>query len=208
MPCGSVRSVPAPPARLAVAALLAPAVLLLAAAGPAAAQDGESPGLRQHRGGFWLSGGLGVGLDEEGEAGGAGYLRLGGTLGDHWALGFEALGLSRDAGDEVTVTPEQPVDATVTRGNATGTVYFFPSVESGFFVKGGLGIATIEAEVDVEDVTVSTDDESLGATLGAGWDLQLGDGNLYLTPNLDLVLQGLDTSADALFLATVGIGFR
>lgn len=181
---------------------LAAAVLLVAAPAPLAAQE-EEPGLRQHRAGFWLSGGLGLGVNEDRDFGGAGYFRLGGTLGDHWALGFDAVAYTRDA--EVRTDPPVAADGTLTRSNGTAALYFFPSLESGFFLKGGVGVAVARAEVETQGVTISDENSGVGLTAGAGWDLQLGDGNLYLTPNVDVMVGEFETFH---FLATVGIGFR
>lgn len=186
-----------------LAALAASAALLLAPAGPVAAQEEGDPGIREHRGGFWLSGGIGGGLNEDADLGVAGYFRLGGTLGEHWALGFDGVAYGRDA--EVTTTPTVPADGTITHSNGTAALYFFPSSESGLFVKGGVGVAVARAEVDIEGVTVSDEDTGFGLTVGAGWDVQLGDGNLYLTPNADVMARDFETFH---FLATVGIGFR
>lgn len=185
-----------PCALTSVAALAA----LLVAPSPLAAQGDGDPGIRQHRGGFWLSGGLGVGADEEGDVGGAGYLRLGGTLGEHWALGADA----------VTVTHETELgpdlrDETVSHSNSTAALYFFPSLRSGLFLKLGMGIAIMEVSGEAGDATITVTDEAFGATLGAGWDLQLGDGNLYLTPNVDILAQDMELFFTT---ATVGIGFR
>lgn len=179
------------------AALSAAILLLLGTADPGVAQERDFPDVREHRSGFWLSGGLGGGLDEDGEGGGAGYLRLGGTPDARVAVGFDVVSYTRDAGG-----------ATLTLGNATGAVYFYPEVDRGLFLKAGLGLAVSELEDEQGDVTVTLEDEGLGATLGAGWDVQLGGGNLYLTPNLDLMLREIDTGPASVFLLTVGIGFR
>lgn len=189
--------------RSTIAALAAAAAVLFAWTASASAQEQEAPGLRQHRGGFWLSGGVGFGLDEDTEVGGAGYVRLGGTLGDHWALGFDGVAYSRDA--EVRTDPPTTADGTITRSNGTAALYWFPSVESGFFVKGGLGVAVTRAEVETGDVTISREEEDVGLTAGVGYDVQLGDGNLYLTPNVDVMVGDFENFH---FLATVGIGFR
>lgn len=162
---------------------------------PAAAQDGDG-----HRGGVWLSGGLGTGFDEEIDWGGSGYFRLGGTLGSHVLLGGEVLALSIDQGD-----------VTLTRSNVTATALFHPSTGGPFFLKAGLGVATQEAAARVEGVTVSVSDEAFATTLGMGYEIQLGSGNLFLTPNVDALLQIPDMeigNTDASFLFTVGIGFR
>lgn len=169
--------------------------LVLLAAAPLHAQDAP-----RHRSGFWLTGGLGGGVDGDGEGGAAGYLRLGGTLGPRVVLGGEAIGFTVDEGD----------DRTLTRGNATATAVFYPVAENGFFLKGGLGFASAEASVEQGDVTVTVSDEGFGATLGAGYDVHLGGGNLYLTPGFDVLLQSFEDieGNTSLFLFTVGIGFH
>lgn len=158
----------------------------------------EPPTEHRHRG-FWLSGGLGPGVDDDGDAGFAAYIRLGGTPGRRVLLGGELIGMVRDEDD-----------VTVSRGNAAFAVLFYPSRSGGLFLKGAVGLATIEAETEVEDdATLSISDEGVGAGIGVGGDIRLG-GNLYLTPNADLVLQSFDglESVDALFLFTVGVGMH
>lgn len=169
--------------------------LVLLAAVPLHAQ--EAP---RHRSGFWLTGGLGGGVDADGEGGIAGYLRLGGTLGPRVVLGGEGIAFTVDEGD----------DATLTRSNATATALFYPVAENGLFLKGGIGFATAEASVEQGDVTITVSDEGFGATLGAGYDVHLGDGNLYVTPGVDVLLQSFDDieGNTSLFLFTVGIGFH
>lgn len=172
------------------------ALLLLASlAEPAAAQEAAGP-----RAGFWLSGGLGTGFDEEVEWGGSAYLRMGGTLGSHVLLGGEMIALSVDRGD-----------VTVTSTNVTGSVLLYPSASGPFFLKAGVGVANQEASAEVQGVTVSASDEAFATTLGLGYEVQLGGGNLFLTPNVDALLQIPDMelgNTDAHFLVTVGIGFR
>lgn len=102
-------------------------------------------------------------------------------------------------------------DVTFTRSNVTATALFHPSTGGPFFLKAGVGVANREASAVVEGVTVSVSDEAFATTLGMGYEIQLGSGNLYLTPNVDALLQIPDmeiTATDASFLLTVGIGFR
>lgn len=181
--------------------------LALLASSPAAAQDdGHVP-----RSGFWLSGGLGGGINEDGNGGGAAYVRLGGTLGPSLLLGGEVAGLGRETTATVRrgdVIEEEEAD--VTRSNVTASLLYYPSEQGDFYLKGGLGFATLQVSVEQGDVTVSTDETGVGLTLGAGHDVQLGDGNLFLTPNVDVLLQSYDGlgAPDGLFLLTLGIGFR
>lgn len=188
----------APFATVPTAALLA-VLLALAAADPATAQeadDGELP----PRSGFWLAGGLGGGLDEDGEAGGAAFIRLGGTPDRHWLIGFEGIGYARDV---------DGVDATISRSNSTFVALYYPGVRSGWFLKGGVGFAHTEVERDLGGGTLTVSDDGLGLTLGTGLDLRIG-GNLFLTPGLDVLLQTGDDfeGAQPLYLLTLGIGFH
>ena len=150
--------------------------------------------------GFWLGGGLGVGLTDEAagdDAGPAGYLRMGGTPSDRVLLGGEVIGLSRDVGD-----------ATVSQANTTFSVLYYPSSPGGLFAKAGVGFASAVVSTDVAGGTFTSDESGFGLTFGAGYDVRIGR-NLYLTPNLDVLVQTFDEFADSnLFLFTLGIGFH
>lgn len=68
---------------------------------------------------------------------------------------------------------------------------------SGFWLSGGLG--------------AGYHDHFGTAAYLVGYDIRLGGGNLYLTPNLDALLQSTDGDTgdpEASLLLTVGIGFR
>lgn len=139
------------------------------------------------RQGFWISFGFGGGwdLDRE-EAGGAGYIRLGGTVDQRLLVGGEVLGVFRE---------ESGADVSV--GNVTFSVLYYPS--GGFFVKGGLGFASREVSVSQGDVTVSTSSEGFGLTLGGGYDIRLAR-NFFLTPGVDVMLQTIEDGNVALAL--------
>jgi hypothetical protein len=163
-------------------------------AAPAAAQV-ES----KHRG-FWISFGLGggwnvsqnVGVAQETKPGGAGFIRLGGTPTQKLLLGGEAIAW----GTEVD-------GATIGRGNGTVTVMFYPSVETGVFLKGGVGGSTFTTSVTSGNTTTTTTDNGFGATAGIGWDVRLGR-NFYLTPTVDLLYQRVTDVSNAIVLITVG----
>jgi hypothetical protein len=191
-----VPSLPAVAAAVRAAAL-AVVVAVATAPAPLLAQAGGSP---QAHHGFWLSGGLGGGWTNHGDGGGGGYIRLGGTLSQKVVIGGEAIGWGRDTNG-----------VTVSRGNALFDVLYYPSTTSGGFLKAGVGFANLTLEhTDSFGRTVSTDQQGAGAVLGAGWDIRLGSGNLYLTPNVDVLLQGFDSlnRVDAVYLFTLGIGFH
>jgi hypothetical protein len=171
------------------------AALGAAAPGSLLGQEGPGSGSEEHRHrGFWLSGGLGPGVDDEGEAGAAIYFRLGGTPGSRILLGGEFLGMAREEDD-----------VTLGRGNASFVALFYPGRSGGFFLKAGVGFATVEASTEVGDgATLSVSEEGVGGVLGVGGDVRLGS-NLYLTPNADLALQSFDGEVEPLFLFTVGL---
>lgn len=156
-----------------------------------------------HRGGFWLAGGLGGGLEETGEVGVGASLRMGGTLSQHLLLGGELQSFVRDA----TIAGEE---GTVSRATLTASLFVYPSVASGVFVKGGLGFGFVEREIPVIGGTISTREDGAAGTLEVGYDLPLGDGNLYLTPTFDVMLQGFDglETVDSVYTLGLEIGFR
>jgi len=161
---------------------------------------------RQRHEGFWIGFGIGGGvntaenLDDARRGGGAAYVRLGGTLSQKVLLGGE---LSLWGRQEDTFLGRESL--TVTRSNATFTVMFFPSEKGGFFLKGGLGAANVESEA----LGVKVTERGAGTTLGLGYDVRLGR-NLYLTPNIDWLIQTFEqadgaTISNTLVLFTLGL---
>lgn len=170
------------------------ALAVLGAAGPVSAQ---SP--REHRG-FWISFGLGggwnlsrnVGLDSSSTGGVASYLRLGGTLSDKVLLGGEVIGWGRSVDG-----------ADLTRGNVNVTAMFYPSVQTGVYLKGGLGGASLASTVSEGNTTTTVHDEGFGATIGLGWDVRLAR-NFFLTPGIDFLYQRASDTDNTILLMTVG----
>jgi hypothetical protein len=116
---------------------------------------------RQMREGFWFNGALGYGslgcdgcLDRAN--GLSGGLVFGGRLSDKWLLGVGTTGWSRETvfGESLTV------------GTLDARVRFYPSLSSGFFITGGLGIGSISVDGDGE--------LGSGAVVGLGWDVRVG----------------------------------
>lgn len=173
--------------------LLLLTAVLAAAAAPAEAQRE----LRHH--GFWIGFGAGGGwntsdgLDGERLPGGALYLRMGGTPSERLLVGGEVNGWFREEGS-----------ATVSRGNVTLTVLFYPSRRGGLFFKGGAGAAQVQVSETVGNVTTTVSDQGLGTTFGAGFDIRLGR-NFYLTPNLDFLFQTIDDVDNTLTLLSLGV---
>jgi hypothetical protein len=149
-----------------------------------AAQD-----THEHRG-FWIGFGVGgginmsEGLDGERLGGGTGYLRLGGTVSQHVLLGFDGIFWGRDQDNQ-----------TIARGNGTFSMLYYPSARGGGFLKSGLGWANVSRTETSGNTTSTTTKGGFGLTLGAGWDVRLGH-NIYLTPNLDFLLQTFKSETD------------
>src|SRR4051812_44784687 len=117
-------------------------------AGSAAAQARAK--IQEHRG-FWIGFGVGggtnlsEGLDGKRLGGGAGYLRLGGTVSQRVLLGFDGVFWGRDQSGN-----------TIARGNGSFAMLFYPSARGGGFLKGGLGWANISRETTSGNTTSTT----------------------------------------------------
>ena len=89
-----------------------------------------------HRQGFFIGFGLGGGGgsvgDDEGVNGGMGWLTLGGTISPRLRL----------AADFEGMTPKGD-NSDFTLGTSTFAALYYPSVTSNFFLKGGIGAATV-----------------------------------------------------------------
>jgi len=162
-----------------------PAVLALSAAGGVLAA--QTPrGLvevsdESGRRGFWVEAGLGAGAEAFDLRDGLGYssklteptlsLALGGTLGQHWRLGGEALvwfhGI--DGGTE-------SLSSFLLIGQ------WYPSARLGFFLKGGAGLG--RNGVDFND-GYGVGDVGFAALGGAGYELALSR-RFALVPEVDL----------------------
>ena len=132
------------------------------------ATSAQQPRVRK---GFWIGvgGGFGsLGLSCNGcasdrESAVTAYLKLGGTLSDHWRLGFENDSWLKSSNG-----------ATVVAGNASVAAYFYPT-DSRFFLRGGAGFAFYQ-EKNATNAALGP-----GLVLGAGYDLKVG-GSFSLTP--------------------------
>jgi hypothetical protein len=176
------------------------ALALLAAsivATPSAAQRREA-----RHDGFWVGFGAGAGANltegyDAARLGGSGYVRVGGTVSPAVLIGGEAMAWVRRRGG-----------TTLSQGNATATVLLYPA-RHGVYLKGGLGFASWSAQSSSGNTTVTTTEGGFGATIGGGYDLQIGN-NLFLTPAVDFLLQAVDSESFAastgyLVLFTLGL---
>ena len=134
---------------------------LVVALAPAASAQGHP----QTREGFWIGFGLGWGSlsfscsgcsGSEGAL--SGYLKMGGTLSPKLLLGGETNGWTKSQSG-----------TTVTAANASAALYFYPAPASGFFVRGGLGWATLSASSGGGTGSQS----GVGFVVGAGYDVRV-----------------------------------
>ncbi len=153
--------------------------------------------------GFWISFGFGGGLalgDEffegDSKAGGAGFLRMGGSTSQQLIIGGEMIGWGTEEGGQ-----------TVARGALMFTTLYYPSPRGGFYLKGSAGFAGRSWETSVSTslgtATVTDDAGGVGLGAGLGYDIQLAR-NFFLTPALDWVYTGTEGDAASLLLFTVG----
>jgi hypothetical protein len=152
---------------------------------------GSVAGQESHRRkGFWIGFGLGGGvnlsrgLDDRNLWGGSGYVRLGGTTRPNLLLGGEAIGWARDYRD-----------VTLSRGNAHFVVMYYPNVQTGFYLKGGVGGASITRSRTQGNTTTTTSKGGFGSGIGLGYEVQIGR-NLYLVPAADFLLQVFESETD------------
>jgi hypothetical protein len=124
------------------------------------------------REGVWFNIGLGYGSlgceNCDGRIGGvSGGLAVGGTVSDKVLLAVGTTGWYKSEDGNW-----------LSAGVVDGRVRFYPSVSSGFFVTGGIGIGTISLGV----ARIGSERETgFGLTLGVGWDVRVGS-NVSLTP--------------------------
>ena len=156
----------------------------------------------QNRSGFWISGGIGAGvntaesLDGARLGGGAGYLRLGGTVSEKVLLGVEFNGWTRSRNGVGNV-----------RSNTTFTAMLYPSPVGSFFLKGGIGVSMVKVSANLAGFSISGTESGFGSTLGLGYDISVG--SVSLTPNMDLLFQtfggGTSNTTNTLLLFTIGV---
>jgi hypothetical protein len=133
----------------------------------------------QTRSGFWIN--LGVGNGSLGcencdgrTSAVSGQLALGGTLSDKLLLGGSINNWTKEEGG-----------LTLSASTVTAMVRFYPSATGGFFLSGGLGLATTSANIDIGafgfENELFLEDNGVGALIGAGYDIRVGR-NISITP--------------------------
>ena len=149
---------------------------VLTAALLAVPQGAEAQAEAAARDGFFIGFGLGggsFGCSEcsNRESGFAGHLKLGGTVSPQLLLGAESS----------VWTKEMEGGVRFTHANLSALAQFYPSVAAGFFLRGGIGISTLEVSASDGGVSVSASDTGLGLSAGLGYDIRVGQ-NFSISP--------------------------
>jgi hypothetical protein len=134
--------------------------------------DAQNPQTRQ---GFFIGGGLGIGSlgvedGDERETGGAGHLTLGGTLTPQILLAGELTGWTKEEDG-----------ARLTHGNVNAIVQFYPMVDAGLFLRGGVGASQLRISAEEDNVSLTITEDGFGASAGLGYDIRVGS-NFSITP--------------------------
>jgi hypothetical protein len=167
-------------------------VALVATAVSAGSVSAQAPARNGFFIGFGFGGGsFGVEDADTRETSVSGYFRIGGALNDKVLLGAESSAWTKDEGG-----------ATITSSALSAMVYVYPNPAGGFFLQGGLGIATLELEVDSFG---SGSDTGTALTVGAGYDIGFG-GRFGLTPYTTFVFSNFEDGSTSLF--NLGLGFN
>jgi Outer membrane protein beta-barrel domain len=164
-------------------------------ASPVAAQHAQT------REGFWAGVGMGWGsfglscdacdgLERTGSY--SGYVKLGGTLRSNLLLGAEVNGWTKSE-----------EGATIEFGNASAAAYWYPTLESGMFVKGGLGYSRMAADNGGDGAS----DGGFGLLAGVGFDMRVG-GNTSLTPVLNYFRGSFEGGSADVFQIGLGVTFH
>ena len=127
---------------------------------------------QSNRDGFFIGLGLGAGSlgvedADDRESGLSGHFRIGAAVSDAGMLGIETVGWTKEEGG-----------IRLTQGSALATVYFYPTADGPLYLKGGLGISTLDLEITGFG---SGDDTGNAFMLGLGVDA-LGSGSLTISP--------------------------
>ena len=157
-----------------LARLMSGALLVASVSTAASAQS--HPQTRQ---GFGISFGLGIGsaefkadgFDVDRESAGSGYLRIGGHVRPNLFIGGELSGWTKE---------EDGLEGTVSF--ATAVAQWYPTVSSGFYLKGGLGFSNTVIEGGGDELTAA----GLALSLGVGYDWRVAK-NFSLTPYLNIL---------------------
>lgn len=151
----------------------------------------QNPSARE---GLWFYVGIGTGSlgcsdCDTRLTGASGGLALGGTVNAHWLVGAFTNGWVKSEDG-----------ATLSAGTLVFGARYYPSATSGFFLTGGLGIATIELGVFGVGSATET---GTGALLGLGYDIRISQG-VSITPFWNGI--GMSFSSGDANFGQIGVG--
>lgn len=142
---------------------------VLAAALVTLPQDSAAQASTAAHEGFFI--GLGLGGGSFGcagcgdrQSGMSGYLKLGGAVSPQLLLGVESGAWTKEESG-----------ARLTQANVSALAQYYPASTNGFFVKGGIGLSTLEASASAPGVSISASQTGLGLTAGLGYDIRVGN---------------------------------
>lgn len=129
----------------------------------------------QTREGFFIGFGLGGGSFGcadcgDRQSGISGQLNLGGALSDQLLLGVLSSGWTKEEGG-----------ARLTHGNVSAMLQYYPSLTSGLYLRGGVGLSTLEVSTSGGGLTFSGSESGLGVSAGLGYDFRTGS-NFSVSP--------------------------
>jgi hypothetical protein len=132
----------------------------------------------QERGGFWFGISLGPGSGRvqctdcffnDRRTEGTGVLKGGWTLNPRMLVGMEL-----DLWLQESRAIEDPFAVSLTLSNFSGTFTYYPSASSGFYVKGGAGVASADLDGRAEGNAITINlGSGPGFVAGAGYDFPL-----------------------------------
>jgi hypothetical protein len=141
------------------------------------------------RTGYWLGLGMGYGAgwfsctecsNTTARYGFTAFVRAGATLSPRLRVGGELNVWTRHS-------IKRSDGLTQASGNASATIYYYPSLARSLFLKGGMGLAFGRFKSTIGGKSSAA---GFGAVVGVGYDLRAGS-HLALTPTINL-LSGLD----------------
>lgn len=156
------------------------------------------------RGGFFIGVGFGVGSlgvqDATGrESAPSGYFKLGGAINDKVLLGAETNGWIKSAS-------EGGANVTISSSSLSAVAYVYPSPTSGFFLKGGVGLARLDLKASAFGLSFNGAEDGTAVTVGLGYDIGFG-GRFALTPYTNVVHSSFQDGSTNLFQIGLGVNW-
>jgi Outer membrane protein beta-barrel domain len=134
----------------------------------------------QTREGFWIgfgagAGSLGFGGDattDDRQTGLSGNFRLGATVSPHFLIGAETNGWT-----------DETAGITTTAGVFSAMGYYYPMVQSGLYLKAGLGFLAVSDNADIAQGKAA----GMAGQLGLGYDVRVSR-NMSLSPYMNYIM--------------------